>query len=67
MEMFYLDIPYIHIGSNIKGVRFIKALNSTNEVEMFLLPSVQAIINYHWSSTTVLFYMWACLIIPYLA
>jgi hypothetical protein len=65
MEMFQLDIPHIHLHSNIQGVRFIDALNNTKEVDLFLLKSIQAIINYHWNSGLVRSYLWGCLIIPY--
>ena len=32
---------------------------------MFLLPSIQAIVNFHWNSTLVQSYLWFCQIIPY--
>lgn len=39
MEMYQIDIPFIHLP-NRKGVEFIRALNSTENVDMFLTPAV---------------------------
>jgi len=47
MDMSQIDIPHIFIDSK-QGIAFIKALNETREVDLFLKYSVQAIINNHF-------------------
>jgi len=31
-----LDIPYYHSGSNILGVKFLRALNKSDDIDIFL-------------------------------
>jgi len=66
MEMLQIDIPHIFDPGHKQGTAFIKALNTTKEVDLFLKESVQAIINKHFSSYQVLCYLWLVIIIPYL-
>lgn len=62
--MFLLDIPCIHFH-NKQGFSFIEALSKTNEVNMFLLPEIRAIIDFHWNSKTVKNFLYFGLILPY--
>lgn len=44
-----------------------KALDGTLEVGIFLLPSIQAIINFHWNSKIVKNFLRFGLILPYVS
>ena len=63
MKMFYFDIPNLHRRSKT-GVAFIKALDNSDETDIFSLFTVQALINFHWRRVKIISYLNT--MIPYL-
>ena len=48
MSLQYYDAPDIYKRTPV-GMDFIKALDSTDKIELFALKSVQIVIDHHWS------------------